>query len=939
MRYEIYQTRLKAALAKRAKIRACGVDVGTQCLSATDMLESIWDLFGDGRSIIDPLQRSMIISDLIAQTSFQLSLGTVSLVCDFIERSAHKIFEGDIDAAMDSNKSLSGSEIELCSLVRSYHEALRSRDLIELGAATVLIEPFKHLFDIDIPYPLQLDEPMSSFYGQGSVDTLVDGSDVLAERASFGFVAVSGSSIQPSALLDRIAHDADELSPTSMLAACMDPVSVLKTVCQDPRFSEGFDIGFRCGIALSDTRFGNLLRSMQGIFGSNDRRYLVGCATDFVLSDYSDIGSFTLGELYGSMLDSTMMSYIPAQGGNASSRLLSAGDLNTIWRQDRALGRRQIEEQLRYLSRTFVALGDIFAGRSDDTSVFDHLISCLAARSDSYVKEFEMAAISKAKDAVDVVISLGIDRTLLLDMVLGLEVPVDIRSATHGSVMLNIMDHKNASQMIPKSFDMVYLDDVSSNAFNSKDHRSSVDLLLEKMDSGKTILRSDAVSSMFASIVGCASKKFTAFFPLRDGSGQENFTSFAFDAMVGSLSSGDMDTTDLIGKCREGESCSCLLGHEVDLELVGEERLQKGIGRQNARVADEVLIEASCRGTIDADLAGYLHRRIPSTNDGAVVLSASSIEGYMGCPYRWFIERRLKAADVQEGIGSLERGVFLHRVLELFFSKVMALDVARGDLRAIPVDRADEMVDEAYDRALSEQRHIPLGEARYIPISEVESIEDEIQRATLKNSIRLMRELPMGYSCSEIEKVVNAEECAQEGIDYAGAYFNGKIDRIDVSMDGSSFYVIDYKGSIRDHAAGSSRFDVVEDGSDDDRHKKFAPEIHPDHIQALIYSSLYNKIQDALDAPKRCKGAIYCSYRNDSSSLKVAGSCSPDFGLSAKEVEKGSIVDGVLDDFLDMVERLVSVYVGKLASGNIAASPNDKSICASCIYRQCEARL
>lgn len=939
MRYEIFQTRLKAALAKRAKIRACGIDVGTQCLSATDMLGTIWDLFGDGRSIVDPLQRRMIVSDLITQTSFQLSLGTVSLVCDFIERSSHKVIDGSIDAAVRADGSLSVSEEELCSLVRRYYGILESRGLIEPGEATMLIEPFKRLFDIDIPYPLQLDEPLSSFFDQGSVDTTGAASAVLADGVSFGFVVVSGSSIQPSALLDRIVHDADELSPTSMLAACMDPVSVLKAVCQDPRFSEGFDIGFRGGIALSDTRFGKLLRSMQGIFGSNDRRYLVACATDFALSDYSDIDSFTLGELYGSMLDRTTMSYIPAKGEKASSRLLSAGDLNTIWRQDRALGRRQIEEQLRYLSCTFVALGDIFAGRSDDTFVFDHLIACLAARSDSYVKEFEMAAISKAKDAVDVAISLGIDRALLLDMVLDLEVPVDIRSSTNGSVMLSIMDHKNASQMMPKSFDMVYLDDVSSNAFNSKDHRSSVDLLLERMGSGKTISRSDAVSSMFASIVGCASKKFTAFFPLRDGSGQGNFTSFAFDAMVGNLFSGEMDTADLIGICHEEGGLSDPIGHEVDLELVGEERLQKGIGRQNARVADEVLVEASCRGTIDENLLGNLVRRIPSKSDDALVLSASSIEGYMGCSYRWFIERRLKAADIEEGIGSLERGVFLHRVLELFFSKVMTLDVARGDLRAIPVDRADEMVDEAYDRALSEQRHIPLGEARYIPISQVESIEDEIQRATLKNSIRLMRELPVGYSCSEIEKVVNAEECAQEGIDYAGAYFNGKIDRIDVSMDGSSFYVIDYKGSIRDHAAGSSRFDMVEDGSDNGRHKKLAPEIHPDHIQALIYSSLYKKMQDALDAPKRCKGAIYCSYKNDSSSLKVAGSCSPDLGLSAKEVEKGSIMDGELDDFLDMVERLVSVYVGKLASGDIAASPNDKSICASCIYRQCEARL
>ena len=51
--------------------------------------------------------------------------------------------------------------------------------------------------------------------------------------------------------------------------------------------------------------------------------------------------------------------------------------------------------------------------------------------------------------------------------------------------------------------------------------------------------------------------------------------------------------------------------------------------------------------------------------DGRPLLSASQLESYLECPYKWFSLRRLGLGNVDAGFSGAEMGTFAHRVLEM----------------------------------------------------------------------------------------------------------------------------------------------------------------------------------------------------------------------------------------------------------------------------------
>ena len=48
------------------------------------------------------------------------------------------------------------------------------------------------------------------------------------------------------------------------------------------------------------------------------------------------------------------------------------------------------------------------------------------------------------------------------------------------------------------------------------------------------------------------------------------------------------------------------------------------------------------------------------------MLSPSAIEAYLACPYRWFVERRLRPEPLDECFGAAEKGTFAHGLREAF---------------------------------------------------------------------------------------------------------------------------------------------------------------------------------------------------------------------------------------------------------------------------------
>lgn len=63
------------------------------------------------------------------------------------------------------------------------------------------------------------------------------------------------------------------------------------------------------------------------------------------------------------------------------------------------------------------------------------------------------------------------------------------------------------------------------------------------------------------------------------------------------------------------------------------------------------------------------------------LLSASQLESYLECPLKWFSLRRLRLGDNDAGFGGAEMGTFAHRVLELTYTQLREEGCARLDAR------------------------------------------------------------------------------------------------------------------------------------------------------------------------------------------------------------------------------------------------------------------
>lgn len=933
MGYKLYRTRLRAAEAKKADLVDRGIFLGVRYVDPSDMVAEVWELYGDGRALVDPITRKAIVSSLLVDAGFQDSLGTIDLICDLIEKSF------GVDITVDPTCELySSSEKRLLELLRSYRDVISEKGLVELGEVIDVISKMDQLPEISIAEPLLVGEPLCRLFGDGGYPNTDDPTALLGDEVDIELLLSAGPSIKQAMMVDDVVDAAISKRYEKIAVACDNPLSFLEAISKCSKIERSTTVRFLASISPYDTDFGRTLTAMKGMNEVKSREAFIACATDLVLSPYLDVGRFTRADLYGSD---------PSQGNIATSSTqessafanLSRFDLNTIWRQDRTLDEDDIRSQISRISNIYASLSGLIELRSEDASIFDDLVALAMRRYDSDSLEKELSVLSRAKRVIEVLASFEVSFALSVDMVLGSNIRMSFMSEGDGEQSITILDHNSAADMMPESFDILYLDDISSRSFNSKEQSSSVDVLLEKMQRSSAPSAADVVSMKFNSIIKAAKQKLVLCFSLRNGSSEEEFLSFAFDDLVSNLSGAEMDGASLVSACIEGENVVFSNGRNIEYSLMGEEALQKGIGACAGVPADTLEVSAIERGCLSKEAIAHLLKSVEIDGKSAPILSASAVESYMGCPYRWFIEKRLNLGSVSDGMSALEVGNFLHRVLELFFKEVMQDSVAQGKLYRLSDEQIDDALARIYDEVLAEQRRLPAGKARYIPITEIERIKNSIQYDALRSSVKLMKGFPQDMSCTSSEFSFTAGECVDAGIDYAGAYLNGKIDRVDTSDDASRFCVVDYKGSIKDHCAGSDCFEVMDPGEGDSSAVRLDPDIYPNHIQVLIYSSLYERLRGLSGFDGRCVGSFYVSYKNTKGRLEITGSYPRSEEEFASMADKASIVDISFNDMLAAVEELVSVHVDRLVSGIISPNPHDKNICTYCSFRDCEARI
>lgn len=369
------------------------------------------------------------------------------------------------------------------------------------------------------------------------------------------------------------------------------------------------------------------------------------------------------------------------------------------------------------------------------------------------------------------------------------------------------------------------------------------------------------------------------------------------------------------------------------------------------------------------------------------VLSASQIETYLECPYKWFSLRRLRLRDADAGFTGAEVGTFAHRVLEVTRRVLLARALERAEggdalARMREADpeamQSDEFAAEV-DALLARAQASPGTRVEGSSVASAEALEEA--RAILSEEfdahlshqyqlIRGRRPLPQAL-VPHTEKdrgtlaglrrdllgLLDYERGLLDGyeprffewgfgrggdeVTYAGVRITGTVDRIDVDAHGQAV-VIDYKHKS---AAGfSAEYDVFPEGG--------AAEcgLPPRRVQSLVYGQIVRRAFPDL----KVRAAVYLCTKGDHALAGAVDEGALDNvfgarGVSSRRAGRVSVPRAAsfgassgasgLEGLLDACEEAVAARVERMLAGDIEARPLDAEACNFCPVLNCERRV
>lgn len=291
--------------------------------------------------------------------------------------------------------------------------------------------------------------------------------------------------------------------------------------------------------------------------------------------------------------------------------------------------------------------------------------------------------------------------------------------------------------------------------------------------------------------------------------------------------------------------------------------------------------------------------------------SASQIEAYSTCPLCWFVSYRVKPQSIDAGFGNMEKGNFVHDVLEHLHARLPQEGMERVTPENLP--RAQELLREVFDETLAEHAGKRGTEGPLVPLSAVEERQVAEILPQLEGVLAYESEALAPFAPRYLEFAFNELK-----VEYAGWPLGGRIDRVDVDAENRAV-VIDYK-----HRTGVEEFKLADPTVRDEESGTAPiddPRWLPPHTQTLIYAQAMRR---ALDLDTRA--ALYFSTKGGKPALRGAASAE----LLEEErgdgripgLKKGFPGEGGSMDFdalLDRVEAGIAECLRELEAGNVAA--------------------
>lgn len=525
------------------------------------------------------------------------------------------------------------------------------------------------------------------------------------------------------------------------------------------------------------------------------------------------------------------------------------------------------------------------------------------------------------RHAIDILMNearvLDVSQAATVPVLDGVRTKVDKRSAAYDyetyevdrapRAQVRFVSLADAAALRPGSYDAVLFADVDLDSYPLSHEEGPLATLTASLGrEGVTLEPAALLRVRFGRAMQASRGPVTLARVIHDRQARECYPAAVWTELRAHAKAADADKAADDAKAADADKATCV----GEGDIVRDFDLAAGEGLERKRVACEAPQHLS------AEAVPYLvlRRRDGEGEDAPLVprlTSASQIEAYSTCPLCWFVSYRVKPQSIDAGFGNMEKGNFVHDVLEHLHARLPQEGMERVTPMNLP--RAQDLLRKVFAETLTEHAGKRGTEGPLVPLSPVEERQVTEILPQLEGVLAYEAEALTPFAPRYLEFAFNDLK-----VEYAGWPLGGRIDRVDVDAENRAV-VIDYK-----HRSGVEEFKLADPTVRDEETGEAPiddPRWLPPHTQTLIYAQAMRR---ALDLDTRA--ALYFSTKGGKPALRGAASAE----LLEEErgdgripgLKKGFPGEGGSMDFdalLDRVEAGIAERLRELEAGNVAA--------------------